>query len=63
MTRSTRIKSVIIDAEIVANNPAGAPDFFSLHTRSVPKRNPDSAASRVRLVLCCGDIHTVGGNR
>ena len=28
------VNSVIIDAEIVANNPAGFPDFFSLHTRS-----------------------------
>src|SRR5215469_5497938 len=27
-------KSMIIDAEIVANNRAGFPDFFSLHTRS-----------------------------
>jgi len=34
LLRALPAKSVIIDAEIVANNRAGGPDFFSLHTRS-----------------------------
>jgi bifunctional non-homologous end joining protein LigD len=34
LLRALPVKSVIIDAEIVANNRAGFPDFFSLHTRS-----------------------------
>ena len=34
LLRAVPVKSVIIDAEIVANNRAGFPDFFSLHTSS-----------------------------
>ena len=34
LLRAFPAKSAIIDCEIVANNRAGVPDFFSLHTRS-----------------------------